>query len=60
MTNGCRYCHDDVDHCHGTVIDHPCRHSECTTDGCVDHHADRHVCTVECCDTGCRCAELVG
>ncbi|HLR98173.1 hypothetical protein H7J77_01800 [Mycolicibacillus parakoreensis] len=60
MSIGCRACAAGLDHCHGTVIDHLLRPTECTAEGCVDHDGARHPLLLECAQLACGCAAGVG
>lgn len=57
--NDCGTCATAIDHCHGTLIVHAGRVSECTDEGCLDLDRVRHTFVVECTDVagGCPCAQ---
>ena len=46
-----------MEHCHGTLIRHPLRRSECTEEGCTSPELLPHVFVVDCDAIGCGCAE---
>jgi hypothetical protein len=46
-----------LDHCHGTVIRHSLRRSECTEDGCTSPELLPHDFVVDCNAVGCACGE---
>ena len=46
-----------MEHCHGTVIRHPLRRSECTEEGCTSPELLAHVFVIDCDAIGCGCAE---
>lgn len=60
MSTGCRACAADLDHCHGTVIEHLLHPAECTADGCVDHAGDRHWSLLDCTQVACGCGAEAG
>jgi hypothetical protein len=51
----CRGCRAGVEHCHGTVIHHALRWSECTEEDCVTPEVV-HAFTIDCDAIGCTCA----
>ncbi|MFE9583306.1 hypothetical protein ACFYO1_43525 [Nocardia sp. NPDC006044] len=55
----CSSCESAADHCHGTLIVHSTRLTECTENDCVDLDYVRHTFVVDCADLagGCACAE---
>ncbi|MFI6212637.1 hypothetical protein ACIBCD_11625 [Nocardia brasiliensis] len=55
----CSCCESAIDHCHGTLVVHSTRRTECTEEGCVDLDYARHTFVVDCGDVagGCPCAE---
>jgi hypothetical protein len=55
MSNGCRACRAGLEHCHGTLIDHPRSRPECTEDGCSDSAPVLHAFVVGCDAVGCGC-----
>lgn len=57
MADRCRACLADLEHCHGTLIRHRLRTSECTDDGCTDTEVVRHAFAVDCDEVGCGCPE---
>jgi hypothetical protein len=57
--NACPECRAGVEHCHGTVIHHPLRGSECTEDDCVTPDV-MHALRIDCESTGCSCAQPMG
>jgi hypothetical protein len=59
MEAGCRDCESDQEHCHGTVIVHALRRSECTEDGCTSPELFTHVFVIDCDAVGCDCLRLV-
>ncbi len=59
MDKDCRGCRAELDHCHGTVIQHALRRSECTEDSCVMPEVV-HVFVVDCEAIGCACAQPIG
>ncbi len=59
MTSGCRECRAGLDHCHGTVIVHTLRWSECTEQDCVTPEVV-HAFTIDCEAVGCSCAQPIG
>ncbi|MEV6321986.1 hypothetical protein AB0M45_12450 [Nocardia sp. NPDC051787] len=58
-TTGCSSCDSAFDHCHGTLIVHAGRISECTDELCIDPAHARHAFVIDCGDLagGCRCTE---
>jgi hypothetical protein len=59
MSTSCRDCRAGLDHCHGTVVHHWTRRSECTEDGCTNAELVPHAFVVDCDAVGCECAEMV-
>jgi hypothetical protein len=57
MTTSCRDCRAGLDHCHGTIIRHSLRRSECTEDGCTSPELVPHDFVVDCDAIGCACSE---
>jgi hypothetical protein len=57
MSTTCRACRAGLDHCHGTVIRHSLRRSECTEDGCTSPDLLPHDFVVDCDAVGCACGE---
>lgn len=53
----CLSCLADLDHCHGTLIQHEDTFVECTDSGCTDFDVARHRLTVSCeeIDGACVC-----
>ena len=59
MNAGCRDCRSGLDHCHGTIVRHWIRRSECTEDGCTSPELMPHAFVVDCDAVGCGCAAMV-
>lgn len=59
MANDCRGCRAGLDHCHGTVIHHALKRSECTDDDCVMPEIV-HAFAIDCDAIGCACAQPIG
>ncbi|MBV9089006.1 MAG: hypothetical protein JO044_03720 [Mycobacteriaceae bacterium] len=57
MSLQCRDCRDGWEHCHGTVIQHPQRRSECTQDDCDSPDRIPHTFSIDCAAVGCRCGQ---
>ena len=57
MNTGCRDCRAGLDHCHGTIIRHSLRRSECTENGCASPELMPHAFVVDCEVVGCECTE---
>ncbi|MCG5433000.1 hypothetical protein LV457_11980 [Mycobacterium sp. MYCO198283] len=57
MGRGCRHCAEGLEHCHGTLVHHAWRRSECTEDGCVTVEV-AHTFSIDCAAVGCDCAQL--
>jgi hypothetical protein len=55
MSSDCRECRAGLEHCHGTIIFHPCRRAECTEDGCHGPDGIPHAFRIDCEAVGCRC-----
>ncbi|WP_293051370.1 hypothetical protein [Mycobacterium sp.] len=55
MNTGCRDCRAGLEHCHGTLIRHPLRHSECTECGCPAPEWLPHACVIDCAAIDCGC-----
>jgi hypothetical protein len=53
----CRDCRAGWEHCHGTVIHHAQRRSECTEDDCDSPDRVPHTFSIDCEAVGCRCGE---
>ncbi|MFX0580214.1 hypothetical protein [Nocardia nepalensis] len=53
----CLSCESAIDHCHGTLIVHLGRPTECTDADCIDFDHARHDFVVDCADLagGCAC-----
>ncbi|MEU0503884.1 hypothetical protein [Nocardia sp. NPDC005998] len=53
----CPSCEFAIDHCHGTLIVHPARITECTDADCIDFDHARHTFVIDCADVagGCTC-----
>ena len=58
MTNQCRACRLGLEHCHGALIHHAFRRTECTEDGCVVTDGV-HELRIDCSAVGCTCDEVV-
>ncbi|WP_414686751.1 hypothetical protein [Mycobacterium sp.] len=58
ISRGCRDCRAGLDHCHGTIIRHWLRRSECTEEGCTSPEVMPHAFVVDCEAVGCDCAEM--
>ncbi|MFZ2172546.1 MAG: hypothetical protein WAW17_00660 [Rhodococcus sp. (in: high G+C Gram-positive bacteria)] len=58
MNRVCGRCEADIDHCHGTLIVHVLRPSECTDDTCIELAEVRHGLIIGCEDIvgGCGCS----
>lgn len=48
MTMACVHCANSLDHCHGTLVNHPDGVLECTDQGCRDLDRARHDLVVDC------------
>ena len=48
-----------MEHCHGTIIRHSLRRSECTETDCVSPELFAHTFVIDCDAVGCTCTELV-
>lgn len=46
-----------MEHCHGAIIRHPLRRSECTEEGCTSPELVPHAFVIDCDAVGCGCAE---
>ncbi|NLG55618.1 MAG: hypothetical protein GX542_08220 [Rhodococcus sp.] len=54
----CRDCAADIDHCHGTLIEHRDALAECTDPQCVSLAGDRHRLVTACAELDdCGCAQ---
>ncbi|HJQ47720.1 MAG TPA: hypothetical protein VJ870_15590 [Amycolatopsis sp.] len=51
----CLDCLADLDHCHGTLIQHEDTFAECTDPGCSHLDVVRHRLTLACAEIGCAC-----
>ncbi len=58
MRSVCGGCRAGLEHCHGTVIHHALRRSECTEDDCVTPEVV-HAFSIDCDAIGCTCAAAV-
>jgi hypothetical protein len=58
MVSDCRECRDGLEHCHGTIIYHSGRRSECTEDDCDHPDGIPHAFRIDCGAVGCRCGEV--
>ena len=45
-----------MDHCHGTIIRHILRRSECTEDDCPSPELMQHAFVIDCDAVGCSCS----
>ncbi|MBX6372039.1 MAG: hypothetical protein IRZ02_07270 [Acidothermus sp.] len=52
----CRWCTDDLAHCHDPLVVHGTGTTECLSEACVVP-AEAHDVTVCCAELGCPCAE---
>jgi hypothetical protein len=59
MSSDCRECRAGVEHCHGTIIDHPGRRLECTELDCDHPDGVAHAFHIDCDVVGCRCGEVI-
>jgi hypothetical protein len=59
MSADCRDCLAGLEHCHGTIIRHSLRRSECTETDCVSPELLAHTFVIDCDAVGCTCLELV-
>jgi hypothetical protein len=59
MSADCRDCRAGLEHCHGTIIRHSLRRSECTETDCVSPELLAHAFIIDCDAVGCTCTELV-
>ncbi|HZA10129.1 hypothetical protein [Mycobacterium sp.] len=57
MSSDCRECRAGVEHCHGTIIYHALRRSECTEGECDQPDGVLHAFRIDCEALGCRCGE---
>ena len=57
MSMQCRDCRDGWEHCHGTVIIHLLRHTECTEDACGGANHIPHAFRMDCEAVGCPCGQ---
>lgn len=57
MGNSCRECETQMAHCHGTLIRHALRRSECTEDGCSSPELVLHGLVIDCDTVGCDCRQ---
>ncbi|MGO8962498.1 hypothetical protein [Mycobacterium sp.] len=57
-TTNCRDCQAGLEHCHGTIIRHWLRRSECTEEGCTSPELFPHAFVVDCDAVGCDCAHI--
>jgi hypothetical protein len=51
----CRWCNDDLEHCHDSFVTHATGERHCMDAGC-QLHAEAHHLVVPCDDVGCTCA----
>ncbi|OBB65095.1 MULTISPECIES: hypothetical protein [unclassified Mycobacterium] len=59
MSADCRDCRAGLDHCHGTIIRHSLRRSECTEPDCFSPELLPHAFVIDCDAVGCECFEAV-
>lgn len=59
MTRECRACREGLEHCHGALIHHAYRRSECTEDGCTTPDGV-HTLHIDCSAVDCACDPAVG
>jgi hypothetical protein len=57
MSDVCRECREDLDHCHGTLVHHASFFVECTDDCATPEGL--HSFAVDCEAVGCTCAVVV-
>ena len=57
MSDVCRECRDDLEHCHGTLVHHAAFYLECTEDCAAPDGL--HSFSVDCKAVGCTCAVVV-
>jgi hypothetical protein len=57
MSADCRDCRAGLEHCHGTIIRHWLRRSECTDPGCVSPELLPHTFVIDCDAVGCGCTD---
>lgn len=57
MSMQCHDCRDGLEHCHGAIIIHLLRRTECTEDGCDGATHIPHAFRMDCEAVGCRCGE---
>lgn len=55
----CRWCNDDLEHCHESLVVHAVGESHCMGANCTTP-AELHHMIVDCADFGCTCAETSG
>ncbi|MGH3450565.1 MAG: hypothetical protein ACRDQW_07515 [Haloechinothrix sp.] len=62
MTMECARCSSDLEHCHGTIVEHADGFVECTEPACQDADGLRHAFVIECSmvEGGCACTIVVG
>jgi hypothetical protein len=51
----CRWCNDDLEHCHETLVVHVTGGAQCIEPGC-EVPTEAHHTAIDCADFGCRCA----
>jgi hypothetical protein len=56
----CWKCEAAWDHCHGTVIRHSLRHTECTQSDCPSPELVPHTLIIDCDVVGCDCGQPIG
>jgi len=52
----CRWCNDDLEHCHDSLVVHAIGEVHCMGANCTTS-AELHHMVVDCADFGCTCAE---
>jgi hypothetical protein len=57
MADYCRDCQAGLEHCHGTIIEHPLRQTECTEGGCTNTDDVLHAYLLDCGAVGCGCGQ---
>jgi hypothetical protein len=59
MDGDCRECRAGLDHCHGTLIIHAQRRTECTEDSCDVPEIIAHALRIDCDAVGCACGQTI-
>ena len=57
MSDVCRECREDLDHCHGTLVHHASFYVECTEDCATPDGL--HSFSIDCEAVGCTCAVVI-